>query len=93
VVIRSTEQVATEVGVPGQAVALLLVAPQAQVWAALTTGVYERERQDGRKMLRPEKGQMHIKLLLSGTGFMFSWSDGIVPKVQTQTFESRPIAF
>jgi hypothetical protein len=24
---------------------------------------------------------------------MFSWSDGIVPKVQTQTFESRPIAF
>lgn len=51
VVIRSTEQVATEVRVPGQAVALLLVAPQAQVWAALTTGVYERERQDSRKML------------------------------------------
>ena len=35
VVIRGGEQVAVEVGVPGETVALLLVAPELEVWVTL----------------------------------------------------------
>lgn len=39
-VIRRTEQIATDVRVPGEAVALFLVASQPQIWVALSRRVY-----------------------------------------------------
>ena len=39
VVVTGREEVSVEVGIPGQAVALLLVTPQSQVWLALATRV------------------------------------------------------
>lgn len=42
-VIRSTEQTATEVWVPGQTIALFLVASQTQIRGALSGWIYVRK--------------------------------------------------
>lgn len=42
-VIRSTEQTATEVWVPGQTIALFLVASQTQIRGALSRWIYVRK--------------------------------------------------
>lgn len=42
-VIRSTEQVAAEVWVPGEAVAFFLVASQPQIWCALSRRIFSKK--------------------------------------------------
>ena len=43
-VVRRAEQTATQVGVPREAVALLLVAPETQVRSALSRGVWNQNK-------------------------------------------------
>lgn len=42
VVIRSTKETATKVWVPWEAIALLLVAPQTEIWGAFSRRVFNR---------------------------------------------------
>ena len=41
-VVRGTQQIPAEVGVPGQTIALLLMAPEPEVRAALPTGIWKK---------------------------------------------------
>ena len=59
-VVRCTEEVPAQVGVPGQAVALLLVTPQPKVGATVATGVYwGPEGTDGKLLPHHARRQRH----------------------------------
>lgn len=53
-VIRSAEEAATQVGVPGETVALFLVSPQTQIWGTLSRWICNTEVHVISKEMRKE---------------------------------------